>query len=148
MTSKEPAKKRGKRTEWVGKQWEFVQEFYPTYSKASKHGKTRDIWTKAFVRYWAAFPWRLPLKQDPDPEDPTYALTLQTPEEEAERKKIITVTEAVSRVVLRCKHANLFPENQGVVCTPKELGEREEQPLGGMAYAFSHPSRAHPKEMF
>jgi hypothetical protein len=51
--------------------------------------------------------WRLPLNQDPDPEDLTdYALVPQTPKEEAERKKIITVTEAVSRIVLRCKHAN------------------------------------------
>ncbi|KAJ7350845.1 hypothetical protein DFH08DRAFT_958464 [Mycena albidolilacea] len=76
-----------------------MEDFYPTYSDTSKHGKTREIWTKAFVRYWADFPWRLPLTQDPNPDDPTdYGLAPQTPEEEAEHKKVIITIEAVSRV--------------------------------------------------
>jgi hypothetical protein len=109
MTSKEPAKKRGKRTDWVGQRLEFMEDFYPTYSDASKRGKTREIWTKAFVRYWADFPWRLPLTQDPNPDDPTdYGLAPQTPEEEAERKKVIITIEAVSRVISRYKTAYLF----------------------------------------
>ncbi|KAJ7841070.1 hypothetical protein B0H14DRAFT_2587087 [Mycena olivaceomarginata] len=82
-------KREEKRTDWVGQRLEFMEDFYPTYSDASKRGKMRDIWTKAFVRYWADFPWRLPLTQDPNPDDPTdYGLAPQTPEEEAERKKV------------------------------------------------------------
>jgi hypothetical protein len=52
-----------------------------------------------FARYWGTFPWRLPLKQDPDPTDLIdYAEKPQNPEEEDDKAKLITTTETVGRV--------------------------------------------------
>jgi hypothetical protein len=65
-------KKPGKPSLFQGKRGELLlNTFYPKYADASKRGKTRQIWPKIFVEYWAAFPWRLPLTKDPDPNDPT-----------------------------------------------------------------------------
>ncbi|KAJ7796847.1 hypothetical protein B0H14DRAFT_3494349 [Mycena olivaceomarginata] len=79
-----PAKKKpGKPSDFQGERAKLLQEFYPTYADASKRGKTRLIWVSFFKKYWEMFPWRLPLTQDPDPNNPTdYALKPQNPEEE------------------------------------------------------------------
>jgi hypothetical protein len=93
-------KKTGKPSDLQGKRLRFLEEFYPTYADASNRGKTRDIWDDMFARYWGTFPWRLPLKQDPDPTDPTdYAKKPQNPEEEDEKGKLITATETVRSYV-------------------------------------------------
>ncbi|KAK6996614.1 hypothetical protein R3P38DRAFT_3221658 [Favolaschia claudopus] len=87
-------KKTGKPSDFQGKRLEFLLEFHPIYADASQRGKTRGIWTDFFVRYWAQFPWRLPLNKDPDPADPTdYALAPQNTAEEEEKKATIPATE-------------------------------------------------------
>jgi hypothetical protein len=92
-------KKPGKPSDFQGKRLQFLEEFYPTYTNASNRGKTRDIWDDMFAKYWGTFPWRLPLKQDPDTTDTTnYAKKPQNPQEEDEKGKLITVTETVCRV--------------------------------------------------
>ncbi|KAF7375728.1 hypothetical protein MSAN_00462300 [Mycena sanguinolenta] len=91
MTSK---KKPGKPSDIQGKRAEFLLAFYPTYADASKRSKTRGIWDDFFADYWAAFPWRLPLSQDPDENDPVdYARAPANEEEEAWKNKVISKTE-------------------------------------------------------
>jgi hypothetical protein len=95
-------KKTGKPSDFLGKRAELLQEWVPTYSNASKLGKTRQVWKPLFRAYWDKFPWRLPLKQDPDANDPTdYALTPQTAEEEAEYAKLVPEIETVSPLLNR-----------------------------------------------
>ncbi|KAJ7201971.1 hypothetical protein B0H12DRAFT_1244105 [Mycena haematopus] len=90
-----PKKKTGKPSDFQGKRAEFLQDFYPTYADASKRNKTRGIWRDFFITYWARFPWRLPLTQDPDPDDPTdYALPPQNEDEEALKAKIMPQIES------------------------------------------------------
>ncbi|KAF7342708.1 hypothetical protein MSAN_02028700 [Mycena sanguinolenta] len=87
-------KKPGKPSDFQGKRAEFLSAFYPKYADASRRIKTRGIWDNFFLSYWAAFPWRLPLSQDPDPEDSTdYTREPATPEEENQKNKIIAETE-------------------------------------------------------
>ncbi|KAJ7743981.1 hypothetical protein B0H14DRAFT_3514773 [Mycena olivaceomarginata] len=62
----------------------------PTYIEASQKSTTRAIWDKFFLRYWATFPWRLPLGQDPDPDNPTnYAAKPVDEAEEDAKSKLI-----------------------------------------------------------
>ncbi|KAK7052715.1 hypothetical protein R3P38DRAFT_3173036 [Favolaschia claudopus] len=87
-------KKPGKPSDFQGKRLDLLLDFYPTYADASQRGKTRGIWTDFFKKYWAKFPWRLPLTQDPDVNDATdYALKPQNPAEEEDQKKTISGTE-------------------------------------------------------
>jgi hypothetical protein len=95
----EGKKKRGKPSDIKGARHEFLQGHLDGYNTASAKKKTRQFWTKVFVPYWAAFPWRLPLDQDSDRANPfDYALAPRTPAEEEEKRKVIAETEAVSRV--------------------------------------------------
>lgn len=95
-------KKTGKPSDFQGQREELLQEWVLTYSNASKLGKTRGIWKSLFRAYWDKFPWRLPLRQDPDPNDPTdYALKPQTTEEEAEYAKLVPEIETVRRLLIR-----------------------------------------------
>jgi hypothetical protein len=95
-------KKTGKPSPIQGKRAEFLGNFYSTYTDASKGGKTRPNWSEFFKSYWAAFPWRLPLTQDPDASDPTdYERDAENEEEEAQKTKTIAETEDVSIFVLR-----------------------------------------------
>jgi hypothetical protein len=92
-------KKRGPRSDFQGKHADFLLKFYPKYVNASKRGKTRTIWTDCFRDYWTAFPWRLPLKQDPNPDDPTdYSRMPETLTEQTEKENTIRTIEAVSGV--------------------------------------------------
>src|SRR4051812_42845064 len=95
-------KKTGKPSNFQGQREELLHEWVPTYSNASKLGKTRGIWNPLFRAYWDKFPWRLPLQQDPDPNDPTdYALKPQTAEEEAQYAKLVPEVEMVSHLQIR-----------------------------------------------
>lgn len=90
------AKKRGKISDFLGKREDFLLDYYPTYAAASKKGKTREIWTGLFLKYWAAFPWRLPLNQDTNPVDLTdYGLAPQGEEETNDKGKLIAAIEQV-----------------------------------------------------
>jgi hypothetical protein len=92
------SKPKGPASSFQGERAKFLQAFYPTYADASKKGKTRGIWATFFVEYWAKFPWRLPLKQDPDPDDPTdYSRKPETLEEITAHTTVIAATENVSR---------------------------------------------------
>ncbi|KAJ7791852.1 hypothetical protein B0H14DRAFT_2624629 [Mycena olivaceomarginata] len=57
-----------------------------TYIEASQNSMTCAIWDKFFLRYWAVFPWRLPLGQDPDPDDPTNYAAKPVDEAEVDAK--------------------------------------------------------------
>jgi hypothetical protein len=72
--------------------------FYETtYLNASKTHTTHKIWDPFFKDYWAKFPWRLPLDQDPDPEDATdYARKPVGEAEETTKQRLIEETETVS----------------------------------------------------
>jgi hypothetical protein len=97
--STKPREKPGKRSDIQGARQEFLSDFYPTYAKASERGTTREIWDDLFKRYWKAFLWRLPLTQEPDPEDSTdYGRAPQTPEEVKEREQLMPMIEAVGGV--------------------------------------------------
>ncbi|KAJ7781685.1 hypothetical protein B0H14DRAFT_2631032 [Mycena olivaceomarginata] len=61
---------------------------------------------------------------------PTTPLTPQTPRRRAERKKLLL---------------SLKPKSRRGVARQRNSAKHEEQPLGGMAYAFSHPGRARPR---
>jgi hypothetical protein len=91
----------------------------PTYIEASQKSTTRAIWDKFFLRYWAAFPWRLPLEQDPDPDDPTnYAAKPVDEAEEDAKSKLIEKMEDVGCVLVICdKILTWMAENQGLVRT-------------------------------
>jgi hypothetical protein len=97
-----PAKKKpSKPSDFQGERAKLLQEFYPTYTDASKHGKTRLIWVSFFKKYWEMFPWRLPLTQDPDRNNPTdYALKPQNPEEEDQKANTLREIEGAS--LLHC----------------------------------------------
>jgi hypothetical protein len=113
-----PKKKPGKPSDFVGKRAEFLNTFYPTYEDASNRGATRPIWKKFFRSYWAEFPWRLPLTQDPDPNDPAdYALDPQNTEETAEKAKVMPKIEKVNdaRGLERLYRLTGRAENQMVV---------------------------------
>ncbi|KAJ7755033.1 hypothetical protein DFH07DRAFT_959600 [Mycena maculata] len=87
-------KKRGNTCDFHGQRAEYLTAFYPTYSDTSKRGKTREIWTKFFLGYWAKFPWRLPLNQDPDPLDTTdYSALPRDVEEEMSKERTIAAME-------------------------------------------------------
>jgi hypothetical protein len=93
-------KKPGKASNFQGERAKFLEEFDPVYADASKHGKTRQIWNDFFVTYWQKFPWRLPLSQDPAPDDPTdYALRPQNEEELDQKAKLVPEMETVSDAV-------------------------------------------------
>ncbi|KAJ7752154.1 hypothetical protein B0H16DRAFT_1839373 [Mycena metata] len=88
-------KKTGNPSDFQGLRGEFLREFYPTYANASLRGKTHHIWTDFFIKYWVKFPWRLHLKQDPDPEDTTdYASAPQTDKEHTGKQQIMASTES------------------------------------------------------
>ncbi|KAJ6482262.1 hypothetical protein C8R47DRAFT_1073558 [Mycena vitilis] len=70
-TASKNLKRHGPAGDFIGEQEQMLRAFLSTYVDASKSGKTRGIWTALFKDYWAAFPWRLPLKQDPNSEDAT-----------------------------------------------------------------------------
>jgi hypothetical protein len=90
-------KKPGKPSDFQGERAKFLEEFYPTYADASKRGKTRNIWKNFFISYWQKFPWRLPLTQDPDPNNATdYALRPQNEEELDGKAKLVPEMETVS----------------------------------------------------
>jgi hypothetical protein len=98
-------KKPGKPSDFQGERAIFLEEFYPIYADASKRGKTRTIWKDFFVTYWQKFPWRLPLTQDPAPDDPTdYALRPQNEVELDQKAKLVPEMETVSDAI--CWHTH------------------------------------------
>ncbi|KAJ7302567.1 hypothetical protein DFH08DRAFT_826453 [Mycena albidolilacea] len=134
--------KTGKLSDFQGQQEEVLQGWVLTYSNASKLGKTRGVWKPLFHAYWDKFPWQLPLKQDPDANDPNdYALKPQTTEEEAKYAKLIPEIEAVTEAfkkesvgVKAAKHLKLrariakqlfLAEPQEVQARIKEEAEEE-----------------------
>ena len=140
-------KKPGKPSDFQGKRAEFLLAFYATaYADASKRGKKRGIWDAFFKSYWAAFPWRLPLTQDPDPEDPVdYARAPANADEESQKNKIIAETEKVSRRQLRRQRTNHSPrttEGEALVGAAGEGGRDEGQSLGRMVDQIPYPNDA------
>ncbi|KAJ7441814.1 hypothetical protein B0H11DRAFT_2251877 [Mycena galericulata] len=64
------AKKRGKQSDIQGKHDTYLQPFIAKYVTVAKAHKSL-FWKEFFPDYWAAFPWRLPLDQDPAEDDKT-----------------------------------------------------------------------------
>ncbi|KAK7053872.1 hypothetical protein R3P38DRAFT_3305269 [Favolaschia claudopus] len=133
MATVKTKKKPGKPSDFQGKHLEFLLTFYPTYADASQRGKTRGIWTEFFKSYWAAFPWRLPLTQDPNANDPTdYALKPQNPDEEALQTTTISSTE---------QKIKLWLGRQSKAASMKE------NPWGEWLRRFRTPSTSAPKRL-
>ncbi|KAJ7030893.1 hypothetical protein C8F04DRAFT_1263384 [Mycena alexandri] len=91
-----PPKKRGNCSDIVGRRAEHLLAEVDGYCAASTAGATRTWYPEFFQRYWSAFPWNIPLT-----EDPTEATLAATPadaslttEEKAKKKKIVEETEA------------------------------------------------------
>jgi hypothetical protein len=100
---KKERKKTGKPTDFQGAQLEFLEAFMLTYIEASQNSMTRAIWDKFFLQYWAVFPWRLPLGQDPDPDNPNnYAAKPVDEAEEDAKSKLIEKMEDVGCVLVIC----------------------------------------------
>jgi hypothetical protein len=105
------AKKRGTPSDFRGARLAMMIERLPEYialSKSKKPGKKKDtgaFWATFFHDYWRAFPWRLPLEQEPPPspeqppataEDAFKALDLDLSEEEqSEKTRIQSQTKLV-----------------------------------------------------
>jgi hypothetical protein len=112
-------KKRGSRGAFQGQRLAFLTEFMPKYiaksknKTRSKRGTEDNVWDEIFVAYWTAFPWRLPLGQDPLDDGVDYALALQDDEERERKSKLITQTEDV-----RLTYFTL-DESQRVSCPQK-----------------------------
>ncbi|KAJ7449741.1 hypothetical protein B0H11DRAFT_1928524 [Mycena galericulata] len=60
-----PRKKRGTPSDFQGKRLEFLKKHIPDYVEASKNRETRKFWPPFFFDYWRAFPWRIPLNEEP-----------------------------------------------------------------------------------
>lgn len=94
-----PPKKHGKPSDFQGRRHEYLNAAIPEYISASKSNRTGEFWNDTFAGYWAAFPWRLPLAQDPeDDEDLTgYSRPPENEDEVATKKKVLAEIERVSR---------------------------------------------------
>ncbi|KAJ7768419.1 hypothetical protein B0H16DRAFT_1453125 [Mycena metata] len=93
----EPPKKRGNRSDMVGRRSEQLEAALDAYSTASAAGTTRTWYSKFFEEYWKLFPWEVPLDRDPTEDEIANAPvndTALTPAQKAAKKKIVNATEA------------------------------------------------------
>ncbi|KAJ7223222.1 hypothetical protein GGX14DRAFT_557803 [Mycena pura] len=73
---------------------------YQTQKKRKRRGSGQSFWDDFFPGWWAQFPWRSPLKEDP-PDDPTELAKLaRDPDNDAEMEaKKTTVTKTEQKVI-------------------------------------------------
>ncbi|KAJ7348995.1 hypothetical protein DFH08DRAFT_998340 [Mycena albidolilacea] len=94
-----------------------------------------------FIKYWAAFPWHLPLTKDPDPSDPTdYTEKPSNEDKEKRKEKIVKETEAPQEVRTRMKkeaeaeHADLLEKYEDAL---EGLPALDEEDLEDVRSQFS-----------
>ncbi|KAJ7429241.1 hypothetical protein B0H11DRAFT_1945530 [Mycena galericulata] len=91
--TKPTAKKRGKQSDIQGKRDEYLQPFIEKYAAVAKARKS-VFWKDLFPGYWAAFPWRLPLNQEPAEDDATdYARPPEDDKEVDMKENVMAETE-------------------------------------------------------
>jgi hypothetical protein len=61
--------KPGNKGDFHGQRDVFLRANMDDYLAASKKGKTRNFWPELFKNYLEKFHWRLPLDQEPSPDD-------------------------------------------------------------------------------
>lgn len=94
-------KKRGKACDFQGARMDCLVSYLPKYASLSKARKTPTLWPDVFSGYWAAFSWRLPLNQEPDPGDPTdYARDPEGKEEAQKNTEVLQEVEKVSECTI------------------------------------------------
>ncbi|KAF8142772.1 hypothetical protein K438DRAFT_1994619 [Mycena galopus ATCC 62051] len=131
--AEKPKRKGGQASDFQGKRLEFLLRVHPEHLEASTKSKTREIWPKIFKDYWALFPWRLPLKQDPDEGDTTnYSLSPQNTEEENGKKEMMPAMET-GRCETILGHLGLlgFASLQEADAEHELLVEKHEDAMGG-----------------
>jgi hypothetical protein len=94
--------KPGNKGDFHGQHDEFLRGRMDDHLEASKKGKTRNFWPKLFKDYLEKFHWRLPLHQEPSPDDAFSSDSNLTTQELDEKTKVVTELKRVSTNVLFC----------------------------------------------
>lgn len=100
-TEKTEPKKRGKPCDFQGARLALLVSFLPKYASLSKARKASELWGLVFPAYWAAFPWRLPLTQEPDEDDPMdYGRDPEDDEEKEKKAEVLAEIEKVGELLV------------------------------------------------
>ncbi|KAF7795851.1 hypothetical protein EIP86_007018 [Pleurotus ostreatoroseus] len=81
---------RGRKSNFKDSRHELLKSLLPKYFAAVKSKKVAQFWTVLNRDYWKAFPWNLPL--DTEPTEDTVYIEPTTPEQKAEKAKILAKT--------------------------------------------------------
>ncbi|KAJ7693270.1 hypothetical protein B0H16DRAFT_1751590 [Mycena metata] len=89
-------KKRGNPGDFHGKRDEFLREHLEEYIAASEARSTRTFWPTLFAKWWALFPWTLPIEKDSTDgiELDTRPDTALSDAERAQKKKVLDTMES------------------------------------------------------